>query len=426
MQKMNYKKLIIPLGILLLLMPCACTEEETGLGVNLQDPFTQYDGVRDTAYVTACTLYDDSLLTAGFTSGVFGNYTDATFGSVEAVLYSQITIPQDGVRIAESVQIDSVVMTLVVDTVYPARTDSTPVPLHIVINQLAEALLSDSAYTSDDRLEESSTCFFDSVVYFTGDSLRLPMRREIFSVLQRESPSPADFVQQTKGFAIHLTADCQQLVTVSLSATNTRLTVYYHNPDVDTNARQYDFIINGDAAHSMYFKHDYSGTPLAQFDHNRKDTLLGGEKLYLEPLGGTRVRLSLQPFLNRFYAQHPTAVIHYAELLLPVYDTSDTQTPVRILAMKRNADGSLVYVTDANVLTNSYTYAGFDGYYHRDKHYYRLRVTRHLQELMRTGRDYGMELIIDARRSSGFRTVLNGTETDNPVRVDFVYTDMKK
>jgi hypothetical protein len=425
MQKMNFKKLLFPLGLLLVLLPSACTEKETDLGVDLQDPFTIYDGVRDTAYVTACTIYDDSLLTAGFTAGVFGNFADATFGSVEAVLYSQITIPQDGVRISESVQIDSVVLTLVIDTVFPARTDSTPVPLHIIINQLAEPLLSDSAYTSDDRLAESSTCFFDSVVNFTADSLRLPMRREIFPVLQRESPSPADFVEQTKGLALHLGSDCQKLVTVSLSATSTRLTVYYHNPDVDTNARQFDFIINGEAAHSMYFKHDYSGTPLALFGQNRKDTIAGGEKLYLEPLGGTRVRLSLQPFLNQFHAQHPTAVIHYAELLLPVYDTADTQTPVRILAMKRGADGSLVYVTDANVLTNTYTYAGFDGYYHRDKHYYRLRVSRHLQELMRTGKDYGMELIIDARRSSGFRTVLNGTEADDPVRIDFVYTDMK-
>ena len=409
----------------MLLLASGCTEKETDLGVNLQDPFTIYDGVRDTAYVTACTLFDDSLSTAGFSAGVFGNYHDETFGDVDAVLYSQITIPQDGVRITESVQIDSVVMTLVIDTVFPARTDSTPVPLHIIINQLAEVLRSDSAYRASDRLEESSTCFFDSVVNFVADSVTLRMRPEIYPVLQRESPSPDDFVEQTKGFALHLAPSSQKLVTVSLSATSTRLTVYYHNPEVDSVARQFDFIINGEAAHSMYVSHNYSGTALAPFELNKKDTLVGSEKLYLEPLGGTRVRLNLQPFLNRFYAQHPTAVIHYAELLLPVYDTSDTQTPVRILAMKRGADGNLVYVTDADVLTNSYTYAGFDGYYHRDRHCYRLRVTRHLQELMRTGKDYGTELIIDARRSSGFRTVLNGTETDNPVRIDFVYSDMK-
>ena len=116
---MNLKKLIYTFGLFLLLLPCACTEEETDLGVGLQDPFTLYDGVRDTAYVTACTLYDDSLLTAGFSVGVFGRYADANFGRVEAVLYSQISVPQDGVRITQSVQIDSVVMTLVVDTLFP-------------------------------------------------------------------------------------------------------------------------------------------------------------------------------------------------------------------------------------------------------------------------------------------------------------------
>jgi len=46
-----------------------------------------------------------------------------------------------------------------------------------------------------------------------------------------------------------------------------------------------------------------------------------------------------------------------------------------------------------------------------------------LQELLRTGRDYGTELYLDARRSSAFRTVLNGTETENPVRVVFIYSE---
>ena len=420
---MTFKKRWFRFALLaLLLVPCACTEEESDLGVDLQDPFTIYNGIRDTAYVTACTLYDDSLATAGLATGVFGNYSDATFGSVEAVFYTQVTTPSDGVRITDQVHIDSVVMTLVIDTVFPVRTDSTPVPLHIIIHQLAEELRSDSLYLSTHQLEESDVRFFDSVVNFMGDSIRLKMHPTIYPAL-RDSLSQADFLSKFKGISIRLAPSSQRMVSVSFSATNTRLTLYYHNPAIDTVARQFEFTINGETGHSMYYSHDYSGTPLAQFDHNKKDTLEGSQRLYLEPLGGTRVRLNLQPFLNGFCKQHPNAIIHYAELLLPVADTSDTQTPVRIIAMKRAADGSFTYVTDANVVSNPYTYDGFDGYYNREKHYYRLRVSRHLQELLRTGIDKGTELIIDGRRSSAFRTVLNGTGTSNPVRIDFVYTE---
>jgi hypothetical protein len=163
---------------------------------------------------------------------------------------------------------------------------------------------------------------------------------------------------------------------------------------------------------------------LAPFVTNRKASISGTEKLYLEPLGGTRIRLDMQAFIDQFRTEHPTAVIHYAELLMPVSTgVSDTSMPVRILALKNHADGSSTYVTDANVITNAYTYGGFDGYYNREKKQYRLRITRHLQELLRTGKDYGTELIIDARRSSAFRTVINGTASDNPIRIDFVYSE---
>ena len=115
---MNFMKRWFRFALMaLLLVPCACTEEESDLGVGLQDPFTFYSGIRDTAYVTACTLYDDSLATAGLATGIFGNYSDAIFGSVEAVFYSQVSTPSDGVRITDAVQIDSVVLTLVIDTI---------------------------------------------------------------------------------------------------------------------------------------------------------------------------------------------------------------------------------------------------------------------------------------------------------------------
>lgn len=419
---MSLRKLFFPLGILLFLFP-ACTEKESDLGVDLQDPFSLYSGIRDTAYMTGCTIYDDSLWTAGYQYGIFGDYEDDVFGTVRAVTYSQIAISSTtGINLSDEVIIDSVVMTLVIDTIYPVLPDSTPIPLHIIINQLTEPL-KDSSYRvsySTESMEESNVCFFDGTVTYYADSINLRMRDDIYPVL-RQNCSTEEFAQRVKGFSIKLAEQSNKMVTVDFTATNTRLTLYYHTDNADS--LRYVFVINNDAGHSMYFHHDYSGKAIAPIANHTVDSIDGSQLLYLEPLGGTRLRLNMQSFLDDFRAKHPWAVIHYAELILPVNEMSDTQPPVRILANKNLAVGSSVLVTDADFVDNAYTYSGFDGYYNKEKKQYRLRVTRHLQELLRSGKDYGTELYIDARRSSAFRTVINGTAADNPVRIDFVYTE---
>ena len=63
-----------------LLILNACDEKESDLGVDLQDPSTLYEGIVDTAYGTAMTVYDDSLLTSGQSSVLVGCYSDAVFG----------------------------------------------------------------------------------------------------------------------------------------------------------------------------------------------------------------------------------------------------------------------------------------------------------------------------------------------------------
>lgn len=419
---MSFKKLLMPLGVFLMLLPMACNEKESDLGLNLQDPTTLFDGIKETAYLSACTVYEDSLLTAGYTSGIFGDWTDENFGKVRSIIYSQINISSDqGISMDESVEIDSVVMTLVLDTVFPVVQDSTPFSVHIIINQLAEPLKSDSAYYSNHTLAESDVCFFDDEVIVKGDTVKMVMRPTIFPVLKQVC-SQEDFLKITKGFSLKLADNSNRMLTVDYTATGTQLEMFYHTPTA--NDLKYVFPINVDAAHCMYYEHDYMLSPVAVIANHTKDSLEGNEALYLEPLGGTRVRLNMQEFLNNFRKNHPTAVIHYAELLLPLNEKADMeQTPKRIFALKNFGDSSQVYITDASVLSNPYTVGGFDGYYHEDKGYYRLRVTRHMQELMRSGVDHGMELIIDSRRSQAMRTVINGTGVDDPVRIEFIYSD---
>lgn len=422
---MKLHKLFTLLAIASLFLPVACTEKESGLGLELQDPFTLYNGTRDTVELTACTILDDSLSTSGYSAAVFGNYADptGTFGKVNAILYSQVMPLASGINnTSSSIQFDSAVITLVIDSVYPIMPDSTARNVHVIVKQLAEELLSDTAYYSTQELQLSSNTLFDGDVTYYADSLKLKLNENAFSML-RDSCSQADFLHRSKGIAIYLADNAQTMFTVDLAATNTRLTLYYHYNNNPESPYNYTFTINSEASHAMHYGHTYNGSALAPFATNRKDSIAGTEKLYLEPLGGTRIRLNMQSYISAFREKHPYAVIHYAELVLPTHSDSDTSTPVRILALKREANGTSTYVTDANVITNQYTYSGFDGFYNREKKQYRLRVTRHLQELLRSGKDYGTELIIDARRSSAFRAIINGTSTDNPIHIDFIYSE---
>lgn len=432
-----HKIFYLTLGFLILL-PMGCDEKESSLGVNLQDPFTLYSGTRDTAYFTAGTLYDDSLSSAGYTQGVFGHWSDPYFGQTEAVLYSQISLStSNGYTLSDEVVIDSVIMTLVVDTIYPRMPGDEPFPLHIVIRQLADTIGSDSAYlvshfTTQPLAEEPGVCFFDSTIsgtYFYTDTadtaryyaLRLRLRDDIYPVLRQSSNTLSEFLRNVRGFSLHLESPSNTLVTVDFSATATNLRMYIHSNATDSS--YVDFVINSGAGHCMYYRHDYTGTALQPIANHTQDSLEGSQLLYMEPLGGTRARLNLQPFLDQFCQQHPLATVHYAELLLPISDVADTQPPRRLLAYKRKANGSIEMITDANVLANPYTYAGYDGYYQSDGRYYRMRITRHLQELLREGKDYGTELMIDARRATANRTLLCGTATTTPPHIVFVYSE---
>ena len=415
------KRFFLPILALLIILPTACTEKESDLGIEMQDPSVLYDGTRCTFTPTGATLYDDSLATIGYTSAIFGDYSDPTFGTVTAIAYTQVTLPNStGISFSEDAVIDSVTMTLVIDTLRSDTPDSPSHDLHIIVNKLPEAITADSQYYSHCLLAESDTCLYDGTVTYAKDSVVLRLREEAYPVL-RQSCSVSEFLTRTKGLAIKMEAGSQTLATINFAATATRITMYYHTATVS--ALTYVFTINSDAAHCMSYRHDYTGTPIASLADHSQSQLDGGSNLYLEPLGGTKVRLNMQAFLDTFCVKHPTAVIHYAELVMPVSDPDASQRCERLLAYKRAADGTFALATDGNYVSNPYTYGGFDGYYDAQRHSYRLRITRHLQELLRSGKDYGTDIYIDGRRSTAFSTILNGYASGDGPRIEMVYTE---
>ena len=64
-----------------------------------------------------------------------------------------------------------------------------------------------------------------------------------------------------------------------------------------------------------------------------------------------------------------------------------------------------------------------DGYYHSDSIRYRIRVPLHLQSMLRDGFDKGTHLLIDARGSVADRTVLNGYNQTDKIKINLIYTE---
>ena len=400
----------------------ACTDEESDLGATLMGGDAIYNGIRDTLYANdAYSLTDDSLLSTGYSFGIIGIYNRPVFGTVSADLYTQIALAENANSINfDEVIIDSVVLSFVRERLYP-DTNAT-YNFHFEVKQLSEAIVTDSSYYASDVLPvDEAALFFDNTVSVgpTDTVVSLKLTGNIGSVLSQRA-SAEEFTQLTKGLRIRMLPDSDNgMLGINFSATQTCITVHYtYAGDPTNDSNTYVFPLNGSTVHFNHFDHDYSGTVFAG-----ADSIGGAQTLYLEPLAGHKVRVNFNDAVQAFRQAHPTAMIHYAELLLPNVNTAADDMPDRVIALTKSAAGNDVYIAD---LIDLYTANGYDGTYNSDDRRYRLRVTQHLQGLLRNGSDQGTTLILNSRRSSALHTIIGGPQASNPadrIRIEFVYTE---
>ncbi len=423
----NFFLIIFPLFVFF-----SCTEKESDLGMDLQDPSTIYNGVRDTAYGVAYTVFDDSLLTSGQTSALLGCYIDPLYGMSEAIIYTQMTSPNgEGVEFDQYCHIDSVVLSLSVSELFTSGfSEKSYHDLHFEVYQLAETLTSDSAkYYADNSTPVNGNCLFNDVVRFAdADTMvvNIKLNDNIINLLSNHSyTTAADFNNAIKGLRIRLVNDGDPtMATINMAASATRVTAYFtYDNGTESTYRYYEFTIGHGVTHYNQYINNYTGV-LSAFNTNRHDSLDGSQYLYLVPMGGTNIKFNIDNFVQQFKQAHPYAIIHYAELLLPVADASQSNKPDQIVALKYASDGLLTNVPD---MYDAFTYKGFDGTYDNKNGYYRMRITQHLQKIMREGCDYGTLLVINGRRSSPAHIKLNGTSlsatSGNPIRIEFIYSE---
>ena len=232
----KHKLLYLVLGILLLIVPTACEEDDTSIGSNLQDDATLFNGICDTIYgadITAYTVYDSNLRTSGYTTAMVGHYSDATFGKVEATLYTQVGLTgSSGIRFGEiGATIDSVIVTLVVKETFP---NSTSANIHFKVSQLASRLYFDSTYSSSQSIETGTVFFNDNYHYEDSiKTIRLKMGGDIAELLAATYSNQEDFQNRFKGLCIETVTSQSDpvLFTFNFEASDNKVSVYYTYED---------------------------------------------------------------------------------------------------------------------------------------------------------------------------------------------------
>lgn len=422
----------LPLLLLLWVLPVGCVDEESQLGMNLVDSATLFDAHRDTLYAdNAFSVRDDSTVTAytfgfvGTSFGLINNYTsiignwhDATFGAVRSTLYTQIALPENtsGINLSNNV-IDSVVLSLATTRARLFPDSNATYQFHFEVMQLAEPLLTDSIYNCYSTIPvDEGGKYFDANVTVTSDDtvVRLKLDNSIASILS-QAATAEEFVSITKGLRIRLTeAGDEGMFSINFADNNTSLTVYHKYVDDasgDADTARYTFLLGNGMARFSHFEHDYSAVAALG-----SDSVDGGQTLYLDPLGGYNARISFDSAVRAFAAAHPNATIHYAELLLPVADNGSAPRPQGVLALTGYRLGLGVPIPDCvNV--------GVDGTYNSTGGYYRLRVSRFLQDMLRNREGKDLYILPNERLSSAARTLLSGPSAANPLRIEIVYTE---
>ncbi|MBR4739202.1 MAG: DUF4270 family protein [Bacteroidales bacterium] len=414
------KRLLYTAACLLLLAATACTDEESGIGVNLVDGNTLYNGHQATLTANrAISVRDSSLQTSNYSYGIIGNYQDAgaVFGKVSSVLYTQIALDNStsSINMADNI-IDSVVLTLVKERTYPDSTATYN--FHFEVMQLATPLRDTVYYCYDTLPVNPSAKYFDQNVSvgLTDSVVRLKLDNSISTILN-QTGSAEEFLNATNGLRIRITdAGSMGMLGINFSATKTCLTVYHRYSSEDTVDATYTFQLGSKTVRFTHFEHDYSGSATGG-----ADSLDGSTALYIEPLGGYNILVSFDSAVHAFVEAHPTATIHYAELLVPVTAATAMTPPDRLLAVGKRANGTESYIDD--LMMDVITMARFDGTYDATRNCYRLRVTQHLQGMLREGADYGLLLVHNSRRSAATGAVINGLSATDHIRIELTYTE---
>jgi hypothetical protein len=430
-------------AILLLIMVAfsACQEPE-GIGLDVLPEGEEMPIDWTTIPVVAETVRFDSVRTSGRGSYAIGDFGDPIFGNVQSQLYSQFLLNSEPGPFTTADVVDSVVLNLKYIGSY-GRVDKLKGLQRFGVYEIEEDMLldgdssSDTVYYSSNAVQNVSATPLGTIEFqpdllndvaagfdTIGPSLRIRLDNDL-GVRIKNSINLNDndlFVEEFKGLNVRsiapqMPSDRGALLFFDMNDEESRLEIFYHNAE-DTFAH-YLFNMNNNNALFTNVSHDFS-TEVA--DAIAGGTTVGADKLYIQGLAGTRIRLKFPTLrgLNDLGA----VAINKAELVVPVDESylDDFGVPAILTVSSIDSADRAFTILDQTAEFNGIDYYG--GIYDETNKEYVMNVARELQSILSNPdeEDFGF-YIASLVAVDGKRVVINGpNHPDRPLRLRITYT----
>lgn len=437
----------IPASIVILVfLVYSCKKDPYQVGINLLPPSDTLNvKTSDTASFVAHSVLQDSIRTDETTLSILGSLMDPVFGSTTAGFYMQYRLVAETPDFGTNPVLDSIVLMIPYGTIY----GDTNALQTLKVYEISKDFHIDSTYYSNQSIETygiqlANYTFkparYDSLTIGgvkTAPHIRINLNQftNYFGNKILHAPAAAlstnvNFIEFMKGLYIESsrTASGGALLSFDPTSSPSGIVMYFHNADNDS--LHFNIVGNSLCARFNHFDHNHYLNASSGFRQQvlLHDTTLGKNNLFIQGLGGVRIRIRL-PFLKTFGKSGKIA-INNATLTIKNAETDTTlQPPVKLTLVIVDTAGNVAFLVDE---TEGTSYAG--GYYNTKARTYQFRITRHMQQVVDGKiKNYDMYLMANDPSANVLvtnRVMLTGTNPQLPgfsadrVKLQVIYTKL--
>lgn len=403
--------------------------------------------------LVAYTIAEDSVKADSLTSNIIGAINDPEFGKSEAILTTQVQLPEINIDFDGVATPDSIVLSLAYkqnSQLYGNPSSSQT----ITVYRLEEDLIASKSYYSGYDFQRGAQIGQWEGVFNTEDSVYYEMNgvevrdvpqmrivldqsfgQEFFDADPTVYTGKSAFLEFLKGLILvpdagSMASDEGMIAEIDIRSAASRLTIYYG----DTLTKS--FPITPESERINTYKHyDRDADIQLQIDQPG----INYNELYVQSMAGTKVKIDL-PDIFELVADG-RVVVNEAKISLPVKSGSfsdEYDVPPRLLLLQPSEkDSSNAFIIDLidRIAPPSPSWIGFSNYggtYDAANERYVFRFTRHLQGLLDEyylngiDKNRGLYLVVPSDNPvTPARLILDNDTTGNGRKIELKITYTK-